>query len=244
MGNAAIDYEKLDALEEARMQPPRAEHFNVSQNGHADNYSQENKDGNYRDNESRLNNARIQDMNKQNIHDSLKNKGGNLENYLPHEIKEKLDNARQDYQDAKKLGGEAKTLAKSIAPWEFFSLIGKMHFLTDIPYFLAIMAALLKDGLDLVGVGSLPGIGTAITTCDSFFTMAMMFLGNVMHKEHDRTIFQSILLKQVGVLIFTTIIEFIFGIDLAPFQTVGVVFIYAFALAARKGRDEVVNENM
>lgn len=251
--NAAIDYEKYDALERARTpQPPIADDFShLNENGVADNYRQEIYppiEGNHANRlaEARKNNETMNRTpeDESNWRKTIRNKATEVESYLPEEMKQKLNEIRNDYHDAKKLGGEAKTLAKSLTPWGVFSLISKIHLLTDIPYFFAILTALLKDGLDLVGVGSLPGIGTAVTACSSLFIMAMMFLGNVMHDEHDRTIFQSVILKQFGVLVFTTLVEMIFGLDLAPFETVGVLFIYSFALAARKGRDTVANKNV
>lgn len=229
--NTARDYSEdySNRLDQSRVNSPG--NLRLPQNGKADNYLQNSQADNYHSSISR-----------HSFRDVVKNKATEAEKYLPHEMREKLEELRQNYHDTKKLGGEAKTLVKSLTPWGLFSLMGKVHPLTDIPYFFAILAALLKDGLDLVGIGSLPAIGTVITVCDSLFIMMMMFLGNIMHEEHDRTIFQSVLLKQFGVLIFTTIVEFIFGLDLAPFQTVGVVLIYSFALAARKGRDAVVKE--
>ena len=167
MGNAAIDYEKQDALNSARMQPPKAEDFqHVLPHGRATPYSPSDKAGFQEDvfvnhpeirrnlnvmNELALarkkgNSAEEIDYNGRpenvNLRNSIKNKAAEAEKYLPNELREKLDKARQNYKEAKQLGGEAKTLVKSLTPWGFFSLIGKIHPLTDAPYFFAIMAAI------------------------------------------------------------------------------------------------------
>ncbi len=213
MENTKRDYsDKLNAVSNTGQPSPA--NFHVPRA--ADNYNDVERADNY-SNEDRQNN----------------------QNYLMHKLNEKRQEYTEKCKDAKQLGSEAKTLAKSVTPWGFLSLISQVHILTDMPYFFAVIAALLKDGLDLIGIGSLPAIGTAVTACSSIFIAAMMFLGNIMHTEHDRTIFQSIILKQFGVLAFTTIVELFFGLNLAPLQTVGVIFIYSFALATRKNRNEV-----
>lgn len=218
MSDSAIDHTL--ALENARKKT----------NNQSDNVFHD--DSIVRDNKLRIHNN--QEQSQQKDMDSYAD--GNM---LENKIREKLDNVRRDYREAKQLGGEAKTLVKSLTPWGFFSLISNVNFLSDIPYFFAIMAATLKDGLDLVLIGSLPAIGTIVTACASLFIGMMMFLGNIMQGEHDRTVFQSVLLKQFLVLIFISIVEFVFGIDFLPAETIGTIFIYSFALAARKGRNAV-----
>lgn len=222
--NTARDYsDELSAARNAGQQSPATFHVPRA----ADNYAQ---------------NPEQLPMNNAGLRSAIRNGASEAEKFLPHEFREKLDEVRRDYHEAKQLGVEAKTLVKSMTPWGFFSLIGKVHPLTDMPYFFAILAAVSKDLLDLAGIGSLPGIGTVVTMLASTFIAMMMFLGNVVHSEHDRTIFQSVLLKQFGVLILVTIVEFIFGLDFVPAETLGVLFIYSFALAARKGRDAVISE--
>ncbi|HBI34086.1 MAG TPA: hypothetical protein DEA43_02895 [Candidatus Moranbacteria bacterium] len=240
MQNNAIDYSR--ALKEERSKnlqmpnaseshpsdlrvPQKPDNYNAAQ--YPDNYSQS-------FNKTSLNSAGLRG--------AIKNKASEVENLLPHELREKLEEARQKIHDTKQLGGQAKTLVKSMTPWGLFSLIGKMHPLTDMPYFFGILAAILKDILDLVGIGSIPGIGTVITFLASIFISMMMLLGNMSHSEHDRTIFQSIILKQIVVVIVITLVELFFGLNFVPAQSIGAFVIYSFALAARKGRDNVMSE--
>lgn len=165
-----------------------------------------------------------------------------LEEELSDRYKERIEDFREKLHDAKRLGSQAKTLVKSATPWGFFSLLSEINILTDWTYFAALIAALFKDILDFIGVGSLPAIGTVVTFCASIFIMFMLILGNTMHKEHDRTIFQSYILKRWGVLLVVTIIELFFGANFLPIETIGVLLIWSFALAERKSRKNVVIE--
>lgn len=199
--------------------------------------------------------SRIENQRKNRLEDSRKLISSSrdtfqkIEDHLPNEIKEKIEDAREKYHDAKKLGSQAKTLVKSATPWGFFSLLSEINILTDWTYFAALMAAMVKDLLDFVGIGSLPAIGTVITFCSAIFIMFMMILGNMMHEEHDRTVFQSYILNKWIVkwiiLLITTIVELLFGANFLPIQTIGVLIIWSFALAARKSRRGVIeNEDI
>jgi len=185
--------------------------------------------------------------------------GGEAEKYLPKNVKKELANVREKYRDAKKLGGQTKTLLGSVLPWNFFSLLGEINFFRDWTYGLALFAAILKDLLDfsltaleiasvatvvLTGLAAaLASLGIVIGMITNVFIMMMMILGNIIQPEgHDRTIFQSVILKKYGVLLVVFIIETFFsGINLIPIETIGVLLIYLFALAERKGRHQVLN---
>lgn len=223
MGNTAtLDYEKKDALRVARKQD-----FAPVQS--ADNYGQENR----RVNALRLH-QKPDNYPGANEDENRDGHGG----LLQREFRERLERARQNYQEAKKLGGEAATLAKSATPWGMLSLLGQINILSDWTYGMALFAAIFKDLIDFIGIGSLPAIGTVITICTSIFIAFMMILGNIMQSEHDRTVLQSAILKKWGVLIVVTLVELFFGLNFIPAETIGVLLIYAFALAARKGRKE------
>lgn len=184
----------------------------------------------------RLEHARLAE--DEDLDDNLDGFGNSIRN----KYREEVDDLRKKYHDAKKLGGQAKTLVKSATPWGFFSLLSEINILTDWTYFAALIVAMFKDLLDFIGVGSLPAIGTVVTFCASIFIMFMLILGNMMHKEHDRTIFQSYILKRWGILLVVTVIELFFGANFLPVETIGVLLIWAFALAARKGRKMVIEE--
>lgn len=144
----------------------------------------------------------------------------------------KLDEIKRKYHDAKKIGKEAKTLVKSVTPWGFFSLLSHFSLFSDWPYGLAFVVSLFKDMLDIIGIGSLPAIGTIVTLCASIFIGFMMTLANAMEK--DRTTFQKTLIRYL-ILIFGTLVEMLFfGINFAPGQTAMIIIIYCFVLAARK----------
>jgi magnesium-transporting ATPase (P-type) len=164
-----------------------------------------------------------------------------LEHAMPEHYRKKLEEIRRKYKDSKKLAGETKTLITSATPWGIFSLFSQINILTDWTYAAAILGAILKDVLDFTGIGSLPLIGSVITICCSIFIFFMMLLGNLIQVEHDRTVFQSYVIKKYGVLLVTTILELFFGLNFLPISTVGAFLIFLYALAARKGREKTVN---
>jgi hypothetical protein len=152
----------------------------------------------------------------------------------------KIQELKVKIEETKKLTKEVGTLAKSVTPWGFVSLLGEMNLLTDWTYGLAFFAAVLKDILDFTGFGSLPLIGTVITFCVSIFIGFMMLLSNILGSE--RSMFQRSLMRWL-VLITGTLVELLFGLNFIPWETATVLFVYAMALAARKN-DNHANESL
>lgn len=205
MGNAAIDYEKQNELNNARMGQSGAERFNVPQRGREDNYLQDGSADNYNDNSEGKHTERL---------DRARAGSGNDE----------MKNAKNLAMDAVKMTN----------PLGAFSLMKQISPLSDIPYFAAFGAAILKDLSDLVLIGSLPGLGTAITIMCSIFIFMMMALVGAGEKRK----LVNGLLKRGGILLTGTIIEFIPGLSFIPIETVTIVIIYFQVLSERKHAGE------
>ncbi|MFA6973951.1 MAG: hypothetical protein WC238_04430 [Parcubacteria group bacterium] len=100
---------------------------------------------------------------------------------------------------------------------------------------IAIILAILKDILDFVGVGSLPGIGTVITLIVSLsIAFVMLLTGSASKIKISKTG------RKFMVLIGGTIVEMIFGIDFAPIETTMAVYIFYSTL---KSRQEAAQED-
>jgi hypothetical protein len=93
------------------------------------------------------------------------------------------------------------------------------------------MIALFKDLLDLVGVGSLPAIGTIITACLTFliWILFLIFDKSGGGKKANRAIVRGL------IFIFVGLVEgFIFGLNLLPIETATIVVLYFMARRAYK----------
>lgn len=106
---------------------------------------------------------------------------------------------------------------------------------TDIAiYGVAFSLALLKDLLDLVGVGSLPAIGTIITWCVSIGIGLILLFDGV--SSSQRKVARR-MTRRFLVLIAGTIVEsLLFGLNFLPFETITVAIIYWMSLVDRKAR--------
>ena len=86
------------------------------------------------------------------------------------------------------------------------------------------MIALLKDLLDLVGIGSLPGIGTIVTACFSFLMWMLLTLFDRSGGKHNKKMIQG------AVILFFGLVEAVgFGLNFLPIQTLTVVILYHLA---------------
>ncbi|TXH07388.1 MAG: hypothetical protein E6Q06_03305 [Candidatus Moraniibacteriota bacterium] len=89
--------------------------------------------------------------------------------------------------------------------------------------------ALLKDLLDLVGLGSLPVIGTAVTLCFSFTIFMLLLVFDQSGGRGNKRMAQGL------VMTVTTLIEGIgFIINFLPIQTLNIFFLYAISYRAWK----------
>ncbi len=165
-------------------------------------------------NKIRLNQARIASSKKEN---SSKNKEGSS--------KKETDNKIQKFTSPVAAAKKAKDVIT--APTAIKG--------TDIAiYGIAFSLAALKDLLDLVGIGSLPAIGTVITFCISIAIGFVLLFDNV-SVSGRRVVRNSV--KKWLVLIAGTIVEgLLFGLNFLPIEFFTVVVIYWMSLVDRKAR--------
>lgn len=108
----------------------------------------------------------------------------------------------------------------------------------DWLYGIALAAALLKDILDFVGVGSLPAIGTVVTLLASIVIWTVMIITGSAFKAIRKRRF----IARYGVLVLGTLIEIIFGIDFLPIETAMVIYIFVSTLEDRRDAENEAEE--
>ena len=114
-----------------------------------------------------------------------------------------------------------------------FSLLRQVDFLGDIPYIMAIGAAILKDLLDfLTGPTVIFAILFSIL-CSIFIFMMMLIVGANSKKKGMGKIFQKIGMVCVG-----GIADSIPGLDFLPIETFTVIIVYFVELVERKNTQE------
>ncbi len=110
------------------------------------------------------------------------------------------------------------------------SLSQHINPLWDWLYAIALALAILKDLVDLVGIGSLPLIGTVITILISLSLGSIMLLvGGYSKKKMARSI-----AKRYGTLFGGTMIEFLFGVNVLPIETLTIIIVYVLTLKERQ----------
>lgn len=131
----------------------------------------------------------------------------------------------------KEMVDTARTLAKAATPLGAVSLIKHINIFSDWLFLLAALIALLKDILDLVGIGSLPAIGTVITICVSITIGFLLLLAGANEK---RKLVKNVM-KRLLVLAGGTLVEAVgFGLNFLPIETIMVIIIYYLVLIDRK----------
>ena len=127
----------------------------------------------------------------------------------------------------------AKNIGKTATPMGAMSLFSQIQ-INDAIFTIAVMAAMLKDVSDLTMIGSLPGIGTALTLCATItiglFTI-MIGGGNAQKKVKGMMTGST---KKLGTLILGSLCEFLFGLNFLPIETLTAVVIYIIILFERK----------
>ncbi|MDD5083867.1 MAG: hypothetical protein PHT88_02920 [Candidatus Moranbacteria bacterium] len=99
-------------------------------------------------------------------------------------------------------------------------------------YMPALCVAILKDLLDLVFIGSLPGLGTIITLCFSILIFFLLMLSGSGQRY-------SLAKKSLILLIGTLTEGVLIGINMLPIETMTVLFIYFIDKKASKSRVEL-----
>jgi len=93
------------------------------------------------------------------------------------------------------------------------------------------MIALLKDLLDLIGIGSLPGIGTIITICFTFLIWILL----AVFVSSSRGTRSNMMITRGLVVIFLGMVEALgFGLNFLPIETAMVFVMYQLARKAWK----------
>lgn len=107
-----------------------------------------------------------------------------------------------------------------------------------ILYSFVLMIALLKDLLDLVLLGSLPGIGTVVTMCFTFFIWLLLFVFDRSGGRHNSKMFRGVTLLLVG------LVEGLgFGLNFIPIETLTVILLYQMARKAYKKQKKEAERN-
>lgn len=102
------------------------------------------------------------------------------------------------------------------------------------------MIALLKDLLDLVGIGSLPGIGTVVTICFGFLIWILL---TVFDRSSQHTGMNIRLIRGLVTIFFTLIEAVGFGLNFLPIMTLTVIVLYQLAKRAYKKAKEEAEKN-
>jgi hypothetical protein len=139
---------------------------------------------------------------------------------------ERLRDARKNLP--KKFKDKARFVAKKV------SLLNQLNPYLDWLYGIALSAAMLKDILDLVVIGSLPVIGTVITLMATITIWAVMIITGSAFKAFRK----RRLIKRYGLLAVGTLVEMVFGIDFLPIETCMVVYIFVSVLQDRRDAKE------
>jgi hypothetical protein len=97
--------------------------------------------------------------------------------------------------------------------------------------------AFLKDLLDFVGLGSLPGVGTVVTLCFSFLIWMLMTLFDRSGGKSNNKMARGL------VLFFLTMIEgVLFGLNFLPIESLTVIALYMMARSAAKKEEKRLGE--
>jgi|GEM_PF-1802060 len=166
---------------------------------------------------------------------------------------EKAQRTLKKYSTGKKKQKAKKNMVKNIgslaknasSPLGFFSLIAQASLLSDWMYGLALIAAILKDLLDLLEVtGILYLIIIVATFLCSIFIAMMIILGSYSNGNGLRGgRMQQKMIRSWIVLLGGTAIEMTFGINFLPIETLTVLIIYALALSARVNAKKALQRN-
>lgn len=130
--------------------------------------------------------------------------------------------------DTARIAKEVRKKAKKVK-LEMSSLMKYVDPFLDWAFGIALMIAIFKDIIDLIGIGSFPIIGTLLT----FFASCIIFFCTLITGSGAKKDFARRIMKKYGTIIIGTLIEFIFGIDFLPIETCIVIIVYALTLHER-----------
>ncbi len=153
------------------------------------------------------------------------------------EKKSELERARNSSKitQDRKMANRLKNLAKVATPWGAASLLKYINWSKDWLYILALFFAIAKDFVDVVGIGSLPALGTVVSICCSIMIFLLILLaeGSSKRRYVKKTVNKYI------VLIGGTLVEaFFFGLNLFPIEAITLIVVYIMVLFERKQEKE------
>ena len=150
--------------------------------------------------------------------------------------KQKARKTLKKYGTGKNKGQAAETIkrardmAESATPWGAMALISKINILSDWPYSLALIAAILKDVFDFLEATGIGYVAVIVFTflCSIWIAMMMLLASGGKGRRQQKII------RNWLILLSGTTAEMIFGIDILPIETLTVLIIYALTLIDRR----------
>jgi hypothetical protein len=110
-------------------------------------------------------------------------------------------------------------MVQNIENTEIVNAVSQEKPVSFLKYLPALMVALLKDLLDLVLIGSLPGVGTVVTFVFSLLIFLLLLLSGSSKKYSTS--------KKSMILLAGTLTEgMLFGLNFLPIETLTVLAIY------------------
>ena len=125
----------------------------------------------------------------------------------------------------------AKNLSKATTPMGVFSVLKKIDFLNDMPYFSAIGAAMLKDLLDIINeVTIILWILNVLFSilCSIFIFMMLMLAGSNGKRKNARGLIKKGLTIAGG-----GVLDSLPAVDMLPVETATVITVYLMVLFER-----------
>lgn len=154
-------------------------------------------------------------------------------------VGDKVQVAKQKIKAGSDIAKDSVTLLKSFTnPISFFSLLSKMNMLKDWTYISALLAATFDDILiDVSQLGDIPVLGGLLSVMCQIF-MSCMYLLSSGSEDGDMDRVKRQMLRRMGLMIISVIIEFIPVIAMIPSEMLVGLFIYAYVLAERKRKSD------
>jgi hypothetical protein len=152
-----------------------------------------------------------------------KNRLEEVRRNAPADLEKKINTVRDFSRMVKEIKEKAKKDKLTI------SLIKYVNPFLDWAFGVALSLAILKDISDFIGLGSLPVIGTLIT----FFVSTMIFFCTLITGSQAESEFVRRWMRKLITIGVGTLIEFVFGIDFLPIETLIVVAVYLLILHER-----------
>lgn len=149
----------------------------------------------------------------------------------PQNVLQRARQARRDVRGGKVKDKQGRNVTHALFPGEKPSAL---------LYLGVSMIALFKDLLDLVGIGSLPGIGTVVTICFGFLIWILL---TVFDTSSNHTGMNIRLIRGLVTIFFTLVEAVGFGLNFLPIMTLTVIVLYYLAKRAYKKAKKEAEEH-